>query len=77
MGQTRRTSNQVTGRHKTSREVTTKLGLTACGQTCPTEAVVTGPNRDGRTLVGYYDSWTGHSGIPNKVIKCFMPGTMT
>jgi hypothetical protein len=23
------------------------------------------------------DSWTGHSGIPGKVIKCFMPGTMT
>ena len=43
----------------------------------PDEAVVTGPNRDGRTLVWYYDSWTGHSGIPGKVIKCFMPGTMT
>ena len=43
----------------------------------PDEAVVTGPNRDGRTLVWYYDGWTGHSGIPGKVIKCFMPGTMT
>lgn len=43
----------------------------------PDEAVVTEPNRDGRTLVWYYNTWNGHSGIPGKLIKCFMPGTMT
>ena len=54
-----------------------KVRLDGVWADVPDEAVVTGPNRDGRTLVWYYDSWTGHSGIPGKVIKCFMPGTMT
>ena len=54
-----------------------KVRLDSVWADVPDEAVVTGPNRDGRTLVWYYDSWTGHSGIPGKVIKCFMPGTMT
>ena len=54
-----------------------KVRLDGVWADVPDEAVVTGPNRDGRTLVWYYDGWTGHSGIPGKVIKCFMPGTMT
>ena len=54
-----------------------KVRLDGVWADVPDEAVVTGPNRDGRTLVWYFDSWTGHSGIPGKVIKCFMPGTMT
>ena len=54
-----------------------KVRLDGVWADVPDEAVVMGPNRDGRTLVWYYDSWTGHSGIPGKVIKCFMPGTMT
>ena len=54
-----------------------KVRLDGVWADVPDEAVVTGPNRDGRTLVWYYDSWTGHSGKPGKVIKCFMPGTMT
>jgi len=54
-----------------------KVRLDGVWADVPDEAVVTGPNRDGRTLVWYYDSWTGHGGIPVKIIKCFMPGTMT
>ena len=54
-----------------------KVRLDGVWADVPDEAVVTEPNRDGRTLVWYYNSWTGHSGIPGKVIKCFMPGTMT
>ena len=54
-----------------------KVRLDGVWADVPDEAVVTGPNRDGRTLVWYYDAWTGHSGIPGKIIKCFMPGTMT
>ena len=47
-----------------------KVRLDGVWADVPDEAVVTGPNRDGRTLVWYYDSWTGHSGIPVKIIKC-------
>ena len=54
-----------------------KVRLDGVWADVPDEAVVKGPNRDGRTLVWYYDGWTGHSGIPGKVIKCFMPGTLT
>jgi hypothetical protein len=43
----------------------------------PDEAVLDGPNRDGRTLVWTYNSWNNVSGKLTLVIRCFMPGTMT
>ena len=76
MAQTLRTSNRAMGTQNKPKSHY-KVRLDGVWADVPDEAVVTEPNRDGRTLVWYYDSWTGHSGKPGKVIKCFMPGTMT
>jgi hypothetical protein len=42
----------------------------------PTEAVITEPNRFGRTMVWPVYNWKGNS-LDRLEIRCFMPGAMT
>jgi hypothetical protein len=42
----------------------------------PDDAVVQGPNRDGRALVWTYQQWTSPSSL-HRVVRCFIPGSMT
>jgi len=54
-----------------------KVRLDGKWQDVPDSAVVNVPNKDGRALVWFYVSRGTFGGQDTKVIRCFMPGTMS